>query len=230
MNKLLAILVILVVLPVSAEAGFQYLVFRGGPGWASDVNRVPNPNDAGSVISFKSEFDLNIAYGRSFTDWLRTEVELGYVYMDFEKMYLKNQGETVELEGDDTHLRVLSNFYLDWNTGAGLTPFIGGGFGLAHANLDMKWEHQNGSTAETESSDNTFIWQAVAGTGWSIGSSWELELMYRFYASNDLTHDNHENANYPEVEVEGTKGSFIELGIRYLIQGRSPQRQERSYI
>ena len=229
MNKLLVFLAILVVLPVSVEAGFQYLVLRGGPGWASDVDRIPNPN-GGSVISFKSEFDLNFAYGYGLTEWLRGEVELGYVYMDFEKMYLKNQDEDVELEGDDTHLRILSNLYLDWYSGAGLTPFIGVGIGLAHANLDMKWELQNGSTAETESSDNTFIWQAVAGTDWSIGSSWELELMYRYYASIDRTHDNHENANYPEVEVEGTKGSFIELGIMYLIQGRSPQRPERSYI
>ncbi len=217
MNKLLILTSILLILPVTAEAGFQYFVFRGGPGWASDVDRVPNPNDAGSVISFKSEFDLNIAYGRSFTDWLRAEVELGYVNMDLEELYLKNHGETVELEGSDTHLRGMVSAILDWNNCTGLTPFIGGGIGLTHANLDMKWDLPNGSPAETESSDHAFIWQAVAGTIWSFGSSWELELMYRYYASNDRTHDNHENANYPEVEVEGTKASFIELGIRYII-------------
>ncbi len=217
MKKLLVVLATLVVLPVSAEAGFQYLAFRGGPGWASDVDRVPNTN-GGSVISFKSEFDLNIAYGRSFTDWLRAELELGYVYMGFEKMYLKNQGETVELEGSDTHLRGMVSVILDWNNCTGFTPFIGGGIGLAHANLDMKWELQNQSApAETESSDIAFIWQAVAGTSWHIGSSLEMELMYRYYVSNDRTHDNHENATYPEMEVEGTKASFIELGIRYLI-------------
>lgn len=217
MNKLLMGLAILTVLPVTAEAGFQYIVFRSGPGWASDVDRTPNPN-GGSVIDFKSEFDLNVAYGRSFNEWLRAEVELGYVYMGFEKMYLKNQDETVELEGSDTHLRGMVSAYLNWNNCTGLTPFVGGGFGLAHANLDMKWELQNQSfPAETRSSDLAFIWQAVAGTGLCIGSSWELELMYRYYSSNDRTHDNHENATYPEMEVEGTKASFIELGIRYLI-------------
>lgn len=216
MNKLLILTSILVILPVTAEAGFQYLVFRGGPGWASDVDRIPNP-DGGSVISFKSEFDLNIAYGRSFTDWLRAEVELGYVHMGFDEMYLNKQGESVELEGSDTHLRGIVSAILDWNNCTGFTPFIGGGIGLVHANLDMKWDLPNGSPAETESVDHAFIWQAVAGTAFRVGSSWELELMYRYYATNDRTHDNHENATYPEMEVEGTKASFIELGIRYLI-------------
>lgn len=217
MKKLLAMLVILAVLPVSAEAGSQYLVIRGGPGWASDTDRTPNPG-GGSAISFKSEFDLNIAYGRNFTEWLRAEVELGYVNMSFDKMYLKKQDKDVELEGSDTHIRVIVSAYADWNNHTGFTPFIGGGIGLTNANLDMKWELPNqGTTAETESSDNAFIWQAVAGMGWRIGSSWELELMYRYYSSNDRTHDNHETATYPDVEVEGTKASFIELGIRYLI-------------
>lgn len=217
MKKLLMVLVVFVVLPVSAEAGLQYLAIRGGPGWASDTDRIPNPG-GGSVISFKSEFDLNIAYGRSFIEWLRAEIELGYVNMDLDKMYMKKQENTVELEGSDTHIRAMLSAYADWNNSTGFTPFIGGGIGLAHANLDMKWELPNqGTTAETESSDNAFVWQVVAGTGWRIGSSWELELMYRYYSSNDRTHDNHETANYPDVEVEGTKASFVELGIRYFL-------------
>lgn len=218
MKRLLIILVIFTVLPVSAEAGSQYLVVRGGPGWASDTDRIPDPSSSGSVISFKSEFDLNIAYGRDFTEWLRAEVELGYVRMDLDKMYLKKQDKTAELEGSDTHIRAIVSTYSDWKNSTGFTPFIGSGIGLANANLDMKWKLPNqGTTAETESSDNAFVWQAVAGTSWSIGSSVELELMYRYYSSNDRTHDNHETANYPDVEVEGTKAGFVELGIRYLL-------------
>ena len=216
MKILLVVLILVAVLPVSSES-CQYIVFRGGPGWASDADRTPNP-EGGSVLSFTSEFDLNLAYGHSFSNWLRAEVELGYVNMGLEKMYLKKQEQDVDLEGSDTHLRGMINVFLDWRNSTGLTPFIGLGAGMARANLDMKWELPNqGSTAETESSDYTFTWQAIAGAGWLMNSSWEIELMYRYYVSNDRTHDNHDIATYPEVEVEGTKAGFVQVGIRYLI-------------
>lgn len=58
MKKLLAFIAILTVLPVSAEAGLLYLVFRDGSGWAFDAERTPYPGGSGTICTFKVTYPL----------------------------------------------------------------------------------------------------------------------------------------------------------------------------
>jgi opacity protein-like surface antigen len=207
-------------LPAGEEKGEEgvpsnYVATRLGLGWVNDSTREPRTGSGGEM-KFKSESDLNLAYGYRVLPWLRLEAELGYVHMGLDEMTLKHRGETVDIHGHDRHLRGMLNVYGDWDNASSLTPFVGAGVGVIQARLDIKWElPRTSQTVEADDRDYAFAWQLLAGVSWRIASSWELELMYRYYASDERTHENHSEATSSKVDVDGTSASFLDLGVRY---------------
>lgn len=229
MNKIIVVIFLLlsVVIGMTASAGeigekavavekkANYIVLRGGPGWANDSTRSPR-SGGGAELKFKSEFDLNLAYGHCFFDWLRAEAELGWVQMEIDGMELKQRGQTIDVHGHDRHFRGMLNVYADWDNPTSFSPFVGMGLGVVRANLDLKWElPKTAETVRVDDWDWAFAWQFMAGVAWNINSSWEIELTYRYYATNDRSHENHSAATYPDVAVNGTEASFAQLGVRY---------------
>jgi len=197
------------------EPTLFYIALRGGPGWADDSTRSPRSGQ-GAKMKFESEYDVNLAGGSRLFPWLRAEAELGLVNMSLDKLSLKKLGETAEASGHDRHFRGMLSLYLDGANSTAFTPFAGAGAGLIRANLDICWDLP--STAETVRADDwdwAFAWQAIAGVAWEISPSLELELSYRYYASNDRSHTNHSGARQADVVVDGTKASFVHAGLRY---------------
>lgn len=193
----------------------NYIVLRGGPGWAEGSTRSPIGGQGSSEMHFKSEYDINLAYGYRFFNWLRLEGELGYVYMKLDEHTLSKTGETKDISGHDRHLKGMLNVYADWYNSTAFTPFVGAGIGLARVHLDTDFIRSNSQPAKTDDKDTAFAYQFMAGVAWAFHPSWELELMYKYYATNDRIHDNHSAATYPEVDVNGTKSSFVQLGLRF---------------
>ncbi len=195
------------------ELPLNYITFRGGPGWANKVNRVAGIYE--SDQKFKSEYMLNLAYGRYLCDWFRLEGELGYVHMGLDKLENKNTGNEVDISGRDTHITGMLNAYIDIINSTDFTPFVGGGIGFAHAELDTEFIGPfHGAKVRTEDSDTVFAYQLLAGVSWAFHPSWALDLMYKFYGTNERNHTNSEG-NATEVDVKGTQASFVELGLRY---------------
>ncbi len=225
LNKFLAFTIILFIISTntsftqtatekSLNTSSNYLVLRDGLGWAANSTRSPGGTGS-SEMQFKSEFDLNFAYGHHFFNWVRLELELGYVYMKLDGQVLNLTGEEKDMSGYDRHWRGVFNAYANLENLTAFTPFAGAGIGVAQARLNIKFTRKNGEIAETDDCDYPLVYQFIAGVSWNFHPSWELELMYRYYATNERTHDNHDKANYPKVTVDGTKSSFVQLGIRF---------------
>lgn len=197
-----------------SEMPSNYVVVRGGPGWADTSTRSPGGKGS-SEIHFKSEYGINIAYGHRFFDWLRLEGELGYLDLKLDGHTQNLTGQKMDMSGHDEHFTTMLNVYADWHNSTAFTPFVGAGLGLAQVRLDMKFTRSNSEIAETDDKTTVFAYQFMGGVSWAIHQAWELELSYRYYATNDRTHDNHSAANYPEVDIEGTKCSSVYLGMRF---------------
>ena len=192
----------------------NYLVLRGGPGRVDDIHQ-----SAGSMLGADlitgSEYGINFAYGHRFLKWLRVEFELGYVDMEVENLLLKGRGTVINSNGSDKQFNGMLNAYADWKNTTSFTPFIGGGFGLARAKLDLTYRHPGtGNMVSTKNTDYPLAYQFMAGVAWAFHPAWQLELLYKYYGTNDTKRDN-PGGTFPEHNIEGISASFIELGVRY---------------
>ena len=197
-----------------AEIPSNYVVARGGPVWANTTTRSPG-GQGSSEIHFKSEYGINIAYGHRFFDWLRLEGELGYLDLKVDGHTHNLSGQKMDMSGHDEHFKAMLNVYADWHNSTAFTPFVGAGLGLSHIRLDTNFPRSNSEIAETNDNVTVFAYQFMGGISWAVHQAWELELSYRYYATNNRTHDNHSAASNPEVDIEGTKCSTVYLGVRF---------------
>ena len=196
-----------------AAIPLNYVTFRGGPGWANEANRTAGMYE--SDQKFKSEYMLNLAYGRRLCDWFRLEAEIGYTHMSVDNLKNKNSGSEVDISGNDSHISGLINAYFDIKNSTDFTPFVGVGVGVAHTKLDTEFIGPvHGVKVKTNDSDTAFAYQFLAGVSWAFHPSWSIDLMYKFYGTNERDHTN-SAGNAVSVNVEGTKASFVELGLRY---------------
>lgn len=219
-------LCILIMLAVGIQAAFakeeesgkqlqNYLVFRAGPGWANEIQQNAGSR-AGAAYQPTSEYGVHFAYGHRFLNWLRLEFELGYIDLEINEMILRGRGsQTIYGTNSYTQFNGMLNAYAEWNNETSFTPFIGGGFGLSRTKLDVTFIHPGtGLWVSTKNTDYPLAYQFLAGVAWAFHPAWELELLYKYYGTNDITRSN-PTGTFQEHEVEGIRSSFIQLGIRY---------------
>ncbi len=131
------------------------------------------------------QFTLGGALAVGFDFWqyylvpLRFELELGLrgnAEHDWDVSYGGRKG-TVEGTWNSTTL--FANLYYDIHTDSGLTPYIGGGLGMAFNYAEYKW--RNGATGGSASDTMTnFAWNLGAGVSYSFNENLAVDLAYRF--------------------------------------------------
>ena len=155
---------------------------------------------ATGTLEFDTGFASSIAGGYNF-GMFRVEGEIGYQKNDIDKGTVNSGGRSVSgsiSEGDMTAFSLLANCYFDFVNTTPFTPFITAGLGMAKLEIN--------NLGGYDFDDTVFAYQFGAGVGYAINQNFNIDLTYRYFATDD-------------PEFGGTKAEFasnnVYLGLRY---------------
>lgn len=163
---------------IGASAALDYDPALSG-GLAGDLN-----------IDFDTGYAVGFAFGRYFSTNVRAEVELAYQSMDASGSTLTNSffpgGLDTGTNGgsiDTTFLFV--NGWYDIPTSGQVTPYVGGGLGLAYVSGSVA--AQGGAPLLADGSDTVFAGQLGVGVAIELGNGGIVDIGYRFRSATDVT-------------------------------------------
>ena len=107
-------------------------------------------------------------------------------------------GVKVDGDGYMSALSVMGNVWWDIDTGAAVTPFVGGGIGMTQLS-----ERGDGSSND----DRVFAWQIGAGVSYDLGNGTVAQLGYRFFNPGE--------ADLDGLNFEPGGIHLVDIGLRY---------------
>jgi OmpA-OmpF porin, OOP family len=138
-----------------------------------------------------------LALGYQFNANVRTELEGSYRNNDFDSGVTDADADTWGL--------MLNAFY-DFKNESRLTPYVGGGIGWAHSNLDG-----DVGGIGFDDSDDAFAYQLGAGLAFNVTDGLALTADYRWFDTTDFTYD------FAGVEGDADYSAHeIRAGFRYV--------------
>lgn len=154
--------------------------------------------------SFKLSGDDNV-FGGSIAVGISSAVQGGAIRTELE--YNKNAKATsyniVKIEVKNQS--AMFNAYYDINTGSKLTPYIGGGIGIAHLKGSIKVDNFKESKSK-----NNFSWQVGAGVSYALTDNVSIDAGYRYTDAGDVKSKDEEEI----IKFESKSHEFL-LGVRY---------------
>ena len=161
-------------------------------------------DDPGWMISGYAGYRFQGAPG------LRGELELGYLNDAVLSHRVQGLG-TFEngAAGDTSVLFGMASLYYDFPTSGVIHPFVGGGIGLA--DVDLSGHSTAATGALIDDNATAFAWHLTAGASFDLSTNTELELGYRYLATNgaELT------ASDGTTSTVDTADHIIFAGIKY---------------
>lgn len=183
----------LAAIPAAAwAADAQGLYLGGGGGLVFQRDSSVNIPGAGTQgLDWKTGFAGIASIGYAFPGGLRTELEAGY-RQALSKVRVPS-GRTI-----DNRLRsgsLMANAYYDFDTDSAITPYIGGGIGVALNNM--------GKT------DAQFAYQGIAGASFALDERVDLFVDYRYFGTPKVAYRGAtETTNQSHTVLAGLRYSF----------------------
>jgi len=147
-------------------------------------------------------FGLGASVGSdlSYSTSLPLRLEAEYLYHGNETF--SHGGESIDLSAHS----IMGNAFFDFQTDTALTPYIGGGLGLACLNDRI-------TTAHSSSKGNrwNFAWNAGGGVAWGLGEKLALDFGYR-YMDLGKTHD---HTDFGQASNASLTAHEFSLGFRF---------------
>ncbi len=144
--------------------------------WRADANLGREDTDSGFGAG------LSAGYNIGYLNDIPIRVEAEYVYRGQASFGVgpKSFGaNTAGQKFEVTAHSLLGNVFFDIPTATALTPYFGGGLGLAYLNTDYS-THANGNSVSNSGSDVNFAWNVGGGVAWSLNDSLALDIGYRY--------------------------------------------------
>jgi outer membrane immunogenic protein len=195
-NLLVALLVLMVwaVPKVHAET---YLSGNLGYVWLEDSDIRGNQGDSGE-FSFDKGLAITAAIGKTLSETLRAEVELGYRTNEANEARPRS-GETHSVDSDIVTLSIMANCFYDFIPGSVISPFLGAGIGIA--NVDGEVPNNNGK-------DDVFAYQFTVGAAYSVTEKLKLDVQYRLFGTDNPEFKNVEAEYLTHNVLFGLRGSI----------------------
>lgn len=200
--------------PAIAESVGPYFGINTGFHFLQDADL------SGSGIANTVEFDpgwlVGGAVGYGFGNGIRTELEVAFARAGVGS--ISGSGASGS-GGAASALSGMGNVFYDFDTGTPITPYVGGGLGVARVAYGGVSRVANSRIADQ---DNVFAYQGVAGVGYRVNENLGLFADYRYFATTDpaLTTDSGR-----EVDGEYTDHRFV-LGFRWSFGGAERPKPE----
>lgn len=162
-----------------------YVSIFGGASFLDNVkgNYVSSSGSVayGASLNTKTGYLIGGAIGVNWNDFIRTEVELSHSSWKA-KSLTTSGGSSSNASGHVNATYLLGNVWLDLHNSTPLTPYIGGGLGMA-------WASEKISTASLLSSsdkDSGFAFQLGAGVKYDLTDAVSIDLGYRYKDVSNL--------------------------------------------
>jgi opacity protein-like surface antigen len=187
------------------QANSVYLELKAGAAYLTD-SELEADLTADVDVTYDIGWLVDGAVGYAHESGLRGELALGYRSNELDEFEFS--GMSVEGDGRLAAFTAMANGYYDFyldrygtqGPAANLTPFIGGGVGVAI--LDVDDDDDNVSSE----SDTVFAYQAIAGLSYAFTRNIAGSLSYAYFATTD--------AKFGEAELDYNSHNVM-LGIRY---------------
>ncbi len=172
-------------------------------------NGVPDSDvDGGSIFQTEADYDDDlpsfgyVALGFDYDGPLRGELELGHRSNDVDTVNGIDVGGSVDVTSF-----MLNAFYDFEGVMPRLTPYIGGGLGIAHMKAN---DITLVNTALSDGSSNVFAGQLIAGAAYEVVENLDLTAQYNYFLTTD---GEFTNALGQEYDLD-YKAHSVTLGLR----------------
>jgi opacity protein-like surface antigen len=177
-----------------SEARGWYAGLFDGAAWPSDL-------DANSAASFSADtgFAFGGVLGKQVTDNVRAELEISNWSADADSDCVGKCGVT-SLDVDT--LSILGNVWVDIPVGAEVTPYVGGGLGMAGVSMDG---------ADDDGASWNFAWQLGAGVRMAVAPATTLDLGYRYKSTTAEAED----FGFPFENDADAEAHVLQVGVSF---------------
>lgn len=138
-------------------------------------------------VDLDNDYQLSIAVGKHFTDYLRGEIELGYSRSDLDILTADGLG-SYEVTGDIKTVTGLVNGYVDFMPGETVNPFVTAGVGVARHTGEITSIAGIGLDS-VDASDTVFAYQVGVGTTVNLEKNTNMQIGYRYQGTSDADFD-----------------------------------------
>ncbi len=160
-----------------AEEGV-YVGAKFGLSILSDSN-ITTSDGYSSEFSYDNGFGMNLALGYKFP-MFRLEGEVAYYANDLDG-YSDRNGSG-EADGDIKNLSGMLNAYFDFANSTFITPYVGGGVGVAKVDLSDQ-------SFTWDDSDTVYAYQGMAGVNFALTKQLSIDAEYRYFGTQDPEFD-----------------------------------------
>jgi outer membrane immunogenic protein len=131
---------------------------------------------------------------------IRGELELGFASLDVDSGNIN--GTVFPATGNIESVNILFNVWQDLDTNSALTPFVGGGIGVAFVGTDYSHTNGLGGQVVHDNTTTAFAFQAGAGVRYEINPSMMVSLGYHFRGTADFDYVAANTTGVPRVSYD----------------------------
>lgn len=166
--------------PMSYDSA-MYLSIFGGVNLLDSVDYDSSTGTSG-VLNFDNGYSVDAAVGVNLGGGLSVEGQLGYLNADLtDATYGASE---FDADGSASAIYAMANAWYGIDLG-GITPFIGGGVGIANLTLDSQYDSPFDG-ASFEDSGVTYAAQLGAGVSLNVTDNMALTARYRYLMTGDV--------------------------------------------
>ncbi|MGN6767545.1 MAG: outer membrane protein [Rhizobiaceae bacterium] len=216
--------------PVVVNSPDQFVPVEVGTGWylrgdvAYGVNHSFKDVDfAATPVRYSEEehtFSGSIGFGYHFTDWLRADLNLGY--LPGNKISGSYNDGTIDAAAEvkNSAWYGMVNAYADLGTYVGITPYVGAGAGLIRSNPRVSGHYDDTTPPGTfedfryRSTDYSFAYTLNAGLSYAVTKDLSVDLGYQYLSAPDAKTVSLDTPDSYSIH-KGIHYHQIRLGLRY---------------
>jgi OOP family OmpA-OmpF porin len=157
------------------------------------------PVTAGSKVRFDPGARVGFGAGYQLTDWFSVEGEVAAMANN-----IRSITDSTELDAAFSNVPLLANVRFQCPHHNRLTPYIGGGAGVAASILETDRITIGNVSMTGSAADAVFAYQGFAGLSFAINDTMSLGLEYRYFATTD--------PSWKAEESSGTTSDRIKFG------------------
>ncbi len=148
-------------------------------------------------MSFDDGFTIGLTAGTEIARGVRGELEVSYLSTDVDEVDTGAFLPPVPGEGGVEQFFLLTNLWKDFELGMGLSPYVGGGVGLAIVDFDAR---PAGAPAGTDDTKVAPAAQLGAGLRFQVVDDVTLDFGYRFKAVLNAPYEGSALTGFPHVQ------------------------------
>lgn len=222
--------------PVYADQAPDYQPVEVGSGWylRGDVSYLANKSFEKQDFTFtpasfkddETPVFASIGFGYHFNDYLRADLNLGYLPGNKVSVGYNDSATAVEptiASGNLKNYAVtgMLNGYVDLGTYVGITPYVGAGVGLIRTRSELSASYATDNGDDTDDfvlkNDRTkyaFAYTLNAGLAYQVSKNVLVDLGYQYFSAPDAEYVTAESlTSYPTHK--GISNHQVKLGLRY---------------